>query len=918
MLQWLATPAHKKETSLRIGDGYTGPEMVSTTAWVAAAVVLSLGLAITAAAVVWQQRNARDEAQGLQERQIERLEADLVKRLSMPVYGLKGARGAMAAAGGPLSRHAFAAYVESRELAQEFPGVRGFGFIERVERVRLPEFVAAQRRDHGADFRVHGSGGEPVLYVVSQIAPQSVNQAAWGLDAGADPAGRQAIEQAVDSGEATLSSPAPLVQAPLKGPGFLLLVPVYRDGYDPGTPARRRTQLLGLLFAPLVASELLEGVAEQAATLLNLKLSARKVDGEFQPLLAAHDGAMLPFAELADYSLDEAPMAETRQLDIEGRQFRLQAALTDAAARRLIGLSGMDIQLGGTLLSLLLAVTVWLLAAGRARAEQLARDMTADLARLAMVASRTTNAVSITGAGNRIVWINEGFTRLTGYTPDEAMGRRPEDLLHSDRTDADTVHGMREALSVGQGCKVELQQRSKDGRDYWADLEIQPLFNDAGEFTGFMGIVSDITARKQLQAQADEARQSLQDLYDNAPCAYYALDRDGRFLQINALGLRWLGCTAEQLIGHLSPRDFFSPESQKLFDAAFPRFMREGRVSGLEFDMKGRHGEARRVSLSATAIYDASGVYLRSRSVMFDITETHQIRQRLQQLTLDQEAMLESELVGIAKLRERRIVWRNQALERMFGYGDGELLEAPVYRLHVDEATYEALGVAAYPLLRSGDRYRSQLQMRRKDGSLIWVDLSGVQLPGSGEESLWMMVDITQSKAHEARMEHAALHDALTGLPNRLLLGDRLRQALHLAERNGQVFALAYLDLNGFKQINDTHGHDAGDEVLRAVASRLQAGLRASDTVARLGGDEFVVLLSPTEGRSEAELVLNRLLDALSQPITLHSGALVAVGSSLGLAHYPVDGRTPDALMRHADEAMYANKRAGRSRALLR
>ncbi|RZI93804.1 MAG: GGDEF domain-containing protein, partial [Rubrivivax sp.] len=121
-----------------------------------------------------------------------------------------------------------------------------------------------------------------------------------------------------------------------------------------------------------------------------------------------------------------------------------------------------------------------------------------------------------------------------------------------------------------------------------------------------------------------------------------------------------------------------------------------------------------------------------------------------------------------------------------------------------------------------------------------------------------------------------------------------------------------------FKQINDNHGHDAGDEVLKAVAARLHAGLRASDTVARLGGDEFVVLLTPQLAPADAEPVLNRLLDALSQPITLSSGVQVAVGSSLGLAHFPNDGRTPDALMRHADEAMYTNKRAGRSRALSR
>ncbi|RZL33454.1 MAG: sensor domain-containing diguanylate cyclase, partial [Rubrivivax sp.] len=362
----------------------------------------------------------------------------------------------------------------------------------------------------------------------------------------------------------------------------------------------------------------------------------------------------------------------------------------------------------------------------------------------------------------------------------------------------------------------------------------------------------------------------------------------------------------------------FRPESQVLFDDTFPRFKREGRVSELEFDIKGRHGESRRVSLSATAVYDDDGQYLRSRSVMFDITETHRIREQLHQLSQDQEAMLESDLIGMAKLRDRKTVWRNSALERMFGYGEGELLGSDARKLYADDTAYETLGALAYPQLRAGGRYRTQLQMSRKDGSLIWVDLAGVALPGSGGESLWMMVDITQSKAHEARMEHAALHDALTGLPNRLLLADRIKQAVHSAERSGHVFTLAYLDLNGFKEINDQHGHDAGDEVLKAVATRLHAGLRASDTVARLGGDEFVVLLSPAQAPAEAEPVLNRLLDALAQPMTLSNGAQVAVGSSLGMSHFPGDGRTPDTLMRHADKAMYANKRAGRSRMLAR
>ena len=905
-----------KETSLRIGDGYTGPETISTTAWVAAAVVLSVGLALTAAAAIWQQQSARAEARSQQERQVERLQADVVKRLTLPVYGLKGARGAMAALGGRLDRAAFDAYVESRDLAAEFPGVRGFGFIEPVARRDLNAFIASRQREGSTGFQVHGSGADDPLYVVTQVSPFSRNFAAWGIDSGAHPVRRQAIEQAIDSGEAALSAPVRLVQDPLKGPGFLLFVPAYEQGLATGSAAERRSALVGLFYAPLVASDLLRGVAEPAAPLLDLKLSARMPDGSLQPLLAVQSGRVMPLEEAAAFTLADASTVDERHFSVAGREFQLTTALTPSAAVRLLGLSGMALEAGGALLSLLLAVTVYLLAVGRSRAEQLARDMTADLRRLAMVASHTTNAVFITGTDRRITWVNEGFTRLTGFTSQEALGRLPSELLHSERTNADTVHGMREAMAVGLGCKGELLNRRKDGEDYWVDVEIQPLRDDAGTLTGFMLIESDITARKALQAQADEARESLQDLYDNAPCAYYSLDAEGRFLQINAVGLAWFGCTAAEAIGRLKSTDFLSPEGQAAFAEAFPRFKAEGHIAGLEFDVVGRHGQTRRVSLSATAVHGPNGEFLRSRSAMFDISETHRIRQQLHQLTLDQEAMLQSDLVGMLKLRERRIVWRNAAVERIFGYAEGELLGAAARQLYVDDTAYETLGALAYPQLRAGGRFRSQLQMRRKDGSLIWIDLSGVDLPGATHErageSLWMMVDITQSKAHEARMERAALHDALTGLPNRLLLADRLRQAIAGAERNGHVFSLAYLDLNGFKQVNDTHGHDAGDEVLKTVAARLQAGLRGSDTVARLGGDEFVVLLTPQQAPPDAAPVLNRLLDALAQPITLSTGATVAVGSSLGLAHYPADGRTPDTLMRHADEAMFANKRAAR------
>jgi diguanylate cyclase (GGDEF)-like protein len=206
--------------------------------------------------------------------------------------------------------------------------------------------------------------------------------------------------------------------------------------------------------------------------------------------------------------------------------------------------------------------------------------------------------------------------------------------------------------------------------------------------------------------------------------------------------------------------------------------------------------------------------------------------------------------------------------------------------------------------------------MRRKDGSLVWVDLNGVALPGERDEetTLWMMVDITQSKAYEARVERAAFHDALTGLPNRVLLADRLRQAIASAQRLKQSVAVVNMDLDGFKAVNDAHGHDAGDEVLKAVAQRLLDGIRATDTAARLGGDEFVVLLTPLPSPTGSRAICERLLRAILEPVRLSSGAMVQVGSSIGVAHYPLDGVDAEVLMSRADQTMFESKRAGRCR----
>jgi diguanylate cyclase (GGDEF)-like protein/PAS domain S-box-containing protein len=321
--------------------------------------------------------------------------------------------------------------------------------------------------------------------------------------------------------------------------------------------------------------------------------------------------------------------------------------------------------------------------------------------------------------------------------------------------------------------------------------------------------------------------------------------------------------------------------------------------------------------VSATAVTDADGHYVMSRSVMYDISELKKVEDRLHQLTHEQHAMLDNELVGILRLKDRIILWKNRAMESMFGYELGELRGQPTRILYLDEASYLALGAAAYPILKAHGVYRAQLEMMRKDGEKIWVDLSGVQLLGTDDESLWMFVDITAMKTQQDKIEHIAFHDVLTGLPNRLLFSDRLEQALAQAERSQHMLAVCYLDLDDFKPVNDSFGHAVGDALLKEVANRLELSIRANDTASRLGGDEFVLLLTNLENVAEYEIVLGRVIDAINRPFELGEARQASVTASIGVTVFPLDSSDPDTLLRHADQAMYQAKKLGRNRTYL-
>lgn len=265
--------------------------------------------------------------------------------------------------------------------------------------------------------------------------------------------------------------------------------------------------------------------------------------------------------------------------------------------------------------------------------------------------------------------------------------------------------------------------------------------------------------------------------------------------------------------------------------------------------------------------------------------------------------------------RDDRIVWANSQFTRLTGYALQEVLGKRPRFIRSSQNSAERLEQITKCLEDAG-AWRGEIWNRRKDGGVYaeWLTVSALRdANGRTDGYLSIFTDITDRKIREEHLEHQALHDPLTGLPNRLLLQDRFQLAVSLSERKGKLGALLFVDLDGFKEANDRYGHAAGDQVLIQLAARVLTTLRSADTVSRIGGDEFVCLLNELESAAEAEDVASKILEAATLPFLIE-GHSVALSCSIGISVFPADGADFELLMQRADAAMYQAKGAGKNR----
>jgi len=510
------------------------------------------------------------------------------------------------------------------------------------------------------------------------------------------------------------------------------------------------------------------------------------------------------------------------------------------------------------------------------------------------------------------------WRRMLGYAPADAPNTLAawRGLIHPE--DRPRVRTTFEDLLRGDGAtrQVTYRMRTRGGDYRWMQTTAHLLRDAAGRPCRMFGTNADITAQRDTEQRLDELLAALNDgqalfrrFFDAAGSAMLLIDpADGRILDANPAAGAFYGYTREELL------TMRSADLDRTAAAGGAAYMTEalaaGRAQSVQIHRR-KDGEARSVEVYASPHrHDGRQVVC---AIVHDISERAEAERRLREAATVFESTAEAIMITDANGVIRRL---NQAFSQMTGYGETEALGQTPRILksgRQDAAFYQNVWAR---LLTQG-HWEGELWNKRKNGEIfpVWQTISTVRDDlGKTVGFVSLFIDITQKKRDADELAYRANYDALTGLPNRNLLAERLSQALKQARRENSRVAVMFIDLDFFKQVNDTLGHATGDRLLQLAAERMRMCVRETDTIARLGGDEFVILLTDIDAAAPAGVVAEKVVAQMVEPFSIEDNE-IHIGASIGITIFPDDGRDIDTLFRNADLAMYRAKAVGRNNA---
>ncbi len=461
-------------------------------------------------------------------------------------------------------------------------------------------------------------------------------------------------------------------------------------------------------------------------------------------------------------------------------------------------------------------------------------------------------------------------------------------------------------LASGRSSRFEATHPAADGTLHFVDFQLHPILDETGKLALALAEGSDITDRKRAEAELRQFQRAV----EQCPVSIIITDTDARIQYANPKFTEITGYSREEILGR-NPRLL---KSGLTSDATYQQLwasLLDGQVWTGELCNRRKNGEIFWELARVLPITDSAGQVTHFLAVKEDVTERHRVEeQRRLALTVFQsshDGILVTDAEGI-------ILDVNRAFCELTGYSREEAIGHSSHLLdsgHHDEGFFRQL----FETVARQEYWQGEIWNRTKAGAVgvVLMTISAVR-DGAGQLTHYVGVfsDITEKKESERRLEHLAHHDALTNLPNRSLFHDRLQQAMKKSRRDNQSLALLFIDLDRFKDVNDTLGHVVGDQLLVEAAQRIATCVRNSDTVARLGGDEFTVVLQGLEDQQAVERVARDVIEALAAPFILGQET-ACVSASIGIAICPDDAEDPETLTKAADQAMYKAKARGRN-----
>lgn len=403
-------------------------------------------------------------------------------------------------------------------------------------------------------------------------------------------------------------------------------------------------------------------------------------------------------------------------------------------------------------------------------------------------------------------------------------------------------------------------------------------------------------------------------IIDNIQDGYFEIDLAGTYIYVNAAFCYLYGYAREEIVG-MNYRELTDEDNARKAFRAFNQIFQTG-LAGILIDYEAirKDGSWRQVEIAASLMSDDSGEAIGFRGTARDVTERRQIEERLRRSEERYRAIIENiEDACFEVDLKGRFTFVNDSLCSNLGYTRDEIIGLD-QRFYSEEDTVKELFLLFNKVYQTGEPVKAySFELSRKDGSKGFCEISVSLIRDKEGQAVGfrgIARDVTERKKQEEQIRFLATHDVLTGLPNRSMFREILQQNIDFAYRYKQQFAVLFVDLDGFKIVNDTFGHETGDLVLIECATRLRQALRASDFIARLGGDEFVILVRNVTNVKNLTTLVNKVLATIREPLELN-GKTYSLSASIGVSIYPQDGHDKQSLTKAADLAMYAAKEKG-------